>query len=210
MMDYKAHWSTVYQTKAAEQVSWYQSRPELSLRLIAQTGFAPDAPIIDVGGGASTLVDHLLAAGWRDLTVLDLSAEALKAAQARLGERAAAVTWREGDITTAALPASQYAVWHDRAVFHFLTDPAARRRYAEQVSRIVQPGGYIIMATFAPDGPDKCSGLDVVRYDAESLLRALGGGFTLVSSDRETHLTPWGSEQRFTYACFRRAPANSA
>lgn len=206
MTDYKAHWSQVYQTKAPTEVSWYQTEPTLSLALIKDTGIAPTDPIIDVGAGASTLADHLIGRGYRDLTVLDISAEALATARARLGQQAVAITWLEGDITTVTLPAQRYAVWHDRAVFHFLTDPEARQRYVAQVSHALRPGGHVIIATFAPDGPEKCSGLDVMRYDAISLHQVFGGGFDLISSTREVHQTPWGSEQRFSYCyCRRRA-----
>jgi 2-polyprenyl-3-methyl-5-hydroxy-6-metoxy-1,4-benzoquinol methylase len=205
MTDYKAHWSQVYQTKAPTDVSRYQTEPTLSISFIQGTGIGPDAPIIDVGAGASTLADHLLERGYRDLTVLDISAEALTVARTRLGERATGITWLEGDITTVALPPQHYAVWHDRAVFHFLTDPEARQRYVAQVMHAVRPGGHVIVATFAPDGPEKCSGLDVMRYDAQALHQVFGGSFELVNGARETHQTPWGNEQRFSYCYCRRA-----
>jgi 2-polyprenyl-3-methyl-5-hydroxy-6-metoxy-1,4-benzoquinol methylase len=203
VIDLKTHWSSVYQTKAPNQVSWYQEHPTLSLQFIEQTGLDPDAPIIDVGAGASTLVDHLVQVGYRNLSLLDISGEALHEAQVRLGVAAADLNWIEGDVTRVNLPKHHYAVWHDRAVFHFLTDPVARVRYVEQVRHSVRPGGHVIVATFAPDGPEKCSGLEVARYDAASLHGVFGSPFELVLSANESHQTPWGSEQRFVY-CYCR------
>jgi len=202
-MDNKAHWSKIYQTKGADQVSWYQVNPALSLHMIQQTGIALDEPIMDVGAGASTLVDHLVNLGYQNLTLLDLSAEALQVAQMRLGEKARALTWLEGDVTMASLPEHHYAVWHDRAVFHFLTDPHARQQYVQQVARSVRVGGHIIIATFALDGPEKCSGLDVVRYDPQSLHAEFGAQFKLIRDTKEAHHTPWGTEQQFVY-CYCR------
>jgi ubiquinone/menaquinone biosynthesis C-methylase UbiE len=207
-MDYKAHWSHIYQTKAANQVSWYQTRPTTSLQLIQQTGVAPDDAIIDVGAGASTLVDNLLAGGYRKISLLDVSAEALQITRERLGEQAALVEWMEGDVTTLPLPRQHYALWHDRAVFHFLSDAAARQRYVEQVEQAIQPGGHVIVATFALDGPQQCSGLNIVQYDAASLHHAFGSPFTLISSTEETHMTPWGAAQQFVY-CYCRMSASS-
>jgi len=204
-MDYKAYWSAIYQSKPYDQMSWHQTSPTISLQLIQQTGISINEPIIDVGAGASTLVDHLLDRHFQDITLLDVSAQALQVTRDRLGDYARSVTWLEGDITGLALPEKHYSVWHDRAVFHFLGDVAVRRRYIEQVSRAVKPGGYVIIATFALDGPQQCSGLDVVRYDAASLMSELGGQFRLIDSTSETHITPWGSEQRFVYCCCRTA-----
>jgi 2-polyprenyl-3-methyl-5-hydroxy-6-metoxy-1,4-benzoquinol methylase len=202
-MDIKSHWTQVYQTKAADEVSWYQERPALSLAFIDQAHIARDAAIIDVGAGASTLVDHLIASGHTNITLLDLSEAALNTVRGRLGAAAEQLTWLVGDITAIALPQQRYDLWHDRAVFHFLTDPVQRAQYVAQVRHAVKPGGHIIMATFAPDGPEQCSGLTTVRYDAPTLHSIFGGGFELVSSTRETHLTPWGSEQKFMY-CYCR------
>jgi ubiquinone/menaquinone biosynthesis C-methylase UbiE len=204
-MDAKAHWEHIYATKAPTQVSWYQQHPHCSLRLIQRAGIRPTDPIIDVGGGASTLVDDLLTAGFQSLTVLDISTTALQLARLRLGARADAVTWIEADITQTALPAHSYALWHDRAVFHFLTQPADRQRYIDTLIRTTQPGGHVIVATFAPDGPQQCSGLDVQRYTPESLHRQLGRGFELVESISESHQTPWGAEQKFMYCYCVRA-----
>lgn len=203
-MDAKTHWSQIYRTKAPTQVSWYQERPDLSLEYIRHTGVDKTAQIIDVGGGASTLVDHLLKAGYQNLTVLDISAEALQVVRQRLGPRADRVTLIEADVTQAELPAQFYDVWHDRAVFHFLTRPESRQRYVEMVRRSVKMGGHIIMATFALDGPTRCSGLDVERYSPETLHNQFGPAFTLVGSTHETHKTPFGTEQKFTWCYCRR------
>ena len=198
-----AHWDHVYQTRGPTGVSWFQPHASRSLALIRETGLPCDTPIIDVGGGASTLVDDLLAQGYSDLTVLDLSGAALAAARARLGERAEAVTWRVGDITTIELPAHACAVWHDRAVFHFLRTPEERAAYIRNMLRTLRPAGYAIMATFAEDGPEKCSGLPVVRYSPAELHAQLGPRFTLLRADREVHQTPSGTPQRFIYCLFR-------
>lgn len=208
-MNDQAHWAGVYKAKTPTQMSWYQGHPALSLGLIRESVIGPQAPIIDVGAGASTLVDHLLAAGYEDITALDISGEALQAARRRLDSSADRVMWIEGDVLEAALPKSYYSVWHDRAVFHFLSDPVSRRRYVAQVTRALRPGGHIIIATFAPDGPEMCSGLPVMRYDADSLHREFGDPFELVSSERETHITPWGTQQRFVY-CRCRLRAHEA
>jgi 2-polyprenyl-3-methyl-5-hydroxy-6-metoxy-1,4-benzoquinol methylase len=205
MMQTKAHWEKVYATRAATEVSWFQPHAERSLRLIRDAGVPPTARIIDVGGGASTLVDDLLEAGYRDITVLDLSANALAVARARLGPRAADVHWLEADVLEAELPAQGYDVWHDRAVFHFLTDAEARRAYVRQVLHAVRPGGLVIVATFALDGPTQCSGLDVMRYDAEGLHAEFGAPFTLLAHETETHQTPAGRVQQFTYCLCRKA-----
>ncbi|MBK9124952.1 MAG: class I SAM-dependent methyltransferase [Chloroflexi bacterium] len=203
-MDMQAHWSRVYQTKAADDVSWYQATPRVSLDLLRRTGATPASRLIDVGAGASTLVDHLLANGYATVTLLDIAPEALDAVRARLGERAASVTFIAGDVTRITLPADAYDVWHDRAVFHFLRDPAQRAAYVESARRALKPGGVVIMATFALDGPQQCSGLDVMRYDAAGLQREFGPQFDLVESMDETHRTPWGGEQQFVYCVLRR------
>lgn len=202
-MDYEAHWSQLYQTKDSTQVSWYQKYPALSLDLIEHTGLGPDAAIIDVGAGASVLADHLLAQGYRHLTLLDLAAEALQVTRDRLGPQAQSVTWIVGDITTIPLPSHHYDIWHDRAVFHFLTDPILQEKYVQQVRHALKPGGHLIIATFAPDGPERCSGLTVARYDADTLQAVLGHVFELQESRRETHQTPFGTEQHFVYARFQ-------
>lgn len=203
-MDYQKHWSHIYETKAVDDVSWYQVRPEQSLAYIQQTGIGLDEPIIDVGAGASTLVDYLVAADYRDITLLDISGEALEISRERPGNTNAHLNWIVGDITTVELPKEHFAVWHDRAVFHFLTDPILKKRYVEQVLHALKPNGHIIIATFALDGPQQCSGLDVVQYDAPSLHHVFGDQFELINSTKETHHTPWGSEQRFVYCYCRK------
>jgi ubiquinone/menaquinone biosynthesis C-methylase UbiE len=203
-MDTKGHWEYVYETKAPTQVSWYQSNPQLSLQLIQRTGMAKTEPIIDVGGGTSTLVDDLLACGFQQITVLDISATALNIARQRLGERGSEVVWLEADITRITLPYCAYQVWHDRAVFHFLTRAEDRQRYVEAVRRAVRPRGHVIVATFALDGPFRCSGLDVIRYSPTSLHDEFGPDFELVDSTSEAHQTPFGTEQKFIYCYCRK------
>ncbi|HKB54106.1 MAG TPA: class I SAM-dependent methyltransferase [Ramlibacter sp.] len=203
MADRRQHWESVYLSKAADQVGWFQPHAASSLRLIE--GCAPtDAHIIDVGGGASVLVDDLLDAGYRALTVLDLAESALAASRARLGARAQAVQWIAADITRADLPAAHYDVWHDRAVFHFLTDLADRARYVAQVLKSVKPGGHVIVAAFGPGGPLQCSGLDVVRYGPDALHAEFGAPFRLLGHETEIHHTPSGGEQEFVYCYCRR------
>jgi SAM-dependent methyltransferase len=200
--DRKRHWEQVYRTKSAVETSWYQDEPTTSLAMIRNTGAASGQGLIDVGGGASLLVDHLLQAGWSELTVLDVSAASLEQAKRRLGRAAERVRWVVADITDYA-PDRRYAVWHDRAAFHFLTDPADRRRYVEVLRSALGPGSQAIIAAFAPDGPERCSGLDIVRYDADGLGAVLGRSFRLKEERRERHLTPQGREQRFGFYRFR-------
>ena len=196
------HWEDVYTRKSEDEVSWFQVEPAMSLALIAECAPRPDAKIIDVGGGASRLVDGLLERGFLDVTVLDLSPAALAKSRARLGERGARVHWVSGDVT-AFQPPAHYAIWHDRAVFHFLTSEADRSAYVKVLSRALAKDGHAIVATFAPDGPERCSGLDVVRYDAAALAAALGPSFVLVESRRHEHVTPAGKVQPFTFGLFR-------
>lgn len=205
-MTQSGHWNTVYQTKSADHVSWYRSHLETSLQLIRASAPDPATPIIDVGGGASTLVDDLLAEGYRNLTVVDLADEGLRVARERLGRRGAEVDWQVGDITQMTLPRQDYGVWHDRAVFHFLVDPDDRAAYVRQVLDSVAPGGTLIMATFGPEGPQQCSGLDVCRYDAATLHDELGPAFSLIDEAIEDHETPGGTWQQFQYARFVRNP----
>ncbi len=205
-MDGKAHWDTIYRTKPWRGVSWFQREAQVSLALIQRVAPARSARIIDVGGGASTLVDGLIAAGYDHLTVLDLSGSALALARTRLGPDAR-VTWIEADVRTAALPAAGFDVWHDRAVFHFLTSAGDRARYVHQVRTALVAGGFAIVATFAEDGPDRCSGLPVERYSAESLHQQFGSGFRLIDSVRELHVTPSGATQAFVYGLFQFEPA---
>uniref|UniRef100_A0A0C1MVN9 Methyltransferase n=1 Tax=Tolypothrix bouteillei VB521301 TaxID=1479485 RepID=A0A0C1MVN9_9CYAN len=200
-METKIHWEEVYQTKDTTLVSWYQEHSELSLEFIKLCGVDKAGHIIDVGGGTSTLVDDLMVDGFLDITVLDISAAALQVAQKRLGSRAGAVTWLEADITRAQLPHYFYDIWHDRAVFHFLTALEDRQRYVETVQYSVKPGGHVIVATFAQDGPKRCSGLEVVRYSPESLHDEFGDDFELVDSTRESHQTPFGTWLLYTSRC---------
>ena len=199
----KRHWEEVYESKAAMEVSWYQANPERSLALVQKTAISREAPIIDVGGGASTLVDHLLDAGYTDLTVLDLAAAALKQAQARLGARAHGVDWLVADVMRFE-PRRRYRLWHDRAVLHFLTEPADRERYIQVLRRALEPGGHVIIAAFGPDGPMRCSGLDIRRYNVDLLKELLGPEFTLQSQELENHQTPTGAVQQFLYSCWTR------
>lgn len=202
----KEHWERVYVTKATNAVSWFQEHAETSLRLIRATAVPLDAAIIDIGGGASTLVDDLLERGYSNITVLDLSRAALDAARQRLGARAHLVDWVEADITKVSLPVHQYDVWHDRAVFHFLTEATDRDAYVRAVLRAVKPGGHVIVATFAEDGPTQCSGLPVMRYSPDELHAEFGARFTLLRHDKESHHTPFGTVQEFTY-CYCRTSA---
>lgn len=198
-MDPQSHWEKVYQTKHPTEVSWYRPHLDVSLQLIEDAARDRDARVIDVGGGESTLVDDLLARGYRDLSVLDVSSTALAVAKERLGDKADKIRWLCGDVTTFAFSRQHYDVWHDRAVFHFLTDVKDRAAYVRQVAQAVRPGGHVVVATFGPEGPTKCSGLDVVRYDPSALHEEFGPCFKLMKHRTELHRTPAGSIQQFTY-----------
>lgn len=202
-MDRREHWNRVYQTRAPDSVSWYQRRPDVSLELISASGIAKDAGIIDIGGGASMLIDHLLDLGYSNLAVLDVSGAALDASRSRLGARAGGIEWFEADVTSFE-PPHRYALWHDRAAFHFLTSAEDRASYVATLRKTLAPGGTAIIATFAPDGPPKCSGLDVVRYDEQAIAAQLGAEFALQEVRREVHITPGQAEQRFNYFRFER------
>jgi SAM-dependent methyltransferase len=204
-MSSKEHWDSVYRTRGSEQVSWYQPHLDRSLAFLEATGLGRDARVIDVGGGASTFVDDLLNRGYTNVTVLDLSAAALDVAKGRLGSRASQVKWICADVTDPQLPSEAYEFWHDRAVFHFLREPAARARYVSAVRRMLKPGGHIVVATFGPHGPEKCSGLDVMHFTPEALHAEFGPEFARLSDAVEMHTTPWGSEQEFVY-CYCRLP----
>lgn len=203
------HWQGIYRDKDEAQTSWFRAHLDESLRLFDRLRLPASTPVIDVGAGRSTLADDLLARGFGDVTVLDIAESALQAARARLGAAAARVHWRAADITVADLPAAHFGVWHDRAVFHFLVDAAARQRYVERCARALRPGGYAIVATFAPDGPERCSALPVRRYDAAALAGEFAAHFELVESAREVHTTPWGATQPFTYVVLRRTDSKS-
>ena len=198
-MDTKSHWDHVYQTRGPTRVSWYRPHLERSLALIENVAAGRNARVIDVGGGESTLIDDLLARGYRNLSLLDISSTAIDVAKKRIGGDATRVTWLCGDVTTMPLATHQFDLWHDRAVFHFLTSPGARAAYVRQVARAVKPGGYVIVATFGPEGPSQCSGLDVVRYDANQLHDEFGGKFQLIKHATELHQTPAGVTQQFLY-----------
>ena len=193
------HWDRVYKQKGSDGVSWHRPHLERSLAFIAATGADRNARIVDIGGGASTLVDDLLDRGFLNLTVLDISEAALDIARARLGERANLVRWIQGDATTLDLGCAAFDIWHDRAVFHFLTNQEQREAYIERACCSLNTGGYLILATFAPDGPDKCSGLPVVRYSTDELQREFGKPYELISQATDTHETPWGTTQSFVY-----------
>lgn len=206
-MDAKSHWETIYGTKSATEVSWYQGEPTTSLELIGQVAPDPSAAILDVGGGASTLVDSLLARGYANVTVADIAANALASARSRLDGKADRVRWIAGDVLALDLPEHSVDVWHDRAVFHFLLSSDDRLRYVQQVARTLRPNGYVVIATFAEDGPTKCSGLPVCRYDAEHLHDEFGDAFQLLKTLREDHTTPSGAIQRFRYCLCAYSPA---
>ncbi|MFZ0879875.1 MAG: class I SAM-dependent methyltransferase [Candidatus Acidiferrales bacterium] len=202
-MDTKTHWEKLYKTKAPEAVSWYRPHLETSLALIERAAESRSASIIDVGGGESTLVDDLLLCGYKNITVLDISQTAIDLTRRRLGSPSEQLRWLAGDITEIELQHGAYDLWHDRAVFHFLTARERRIAYVRQVARSVKRGGHVIVSTFGPEGPTECSGLDVVRYDAESLHEEFGVRFRLAESSKELHHTPFGTTQQFLY-CYCR------
>jgi 2-polyprenyl-3-methyl-5-hydroxy-6-metoxy-1,4-benzoquinol methylase len=199
----RAHWENVYTTKRDREVSWFQENPAPSLDLIDQAQPTSESAIVDIGGGASRLVDGLVARGFNHITVLDLSEAALIAAKTRLGDNAN-VQWVVADVTTWN-PTQTYDVWHDRAAFHFLTERDDRAAYVTRLKQAIKPGGHVVIGTFAIDGPERCSGLAVERYDAASLAAELGEGFRLIDARRHEHTTPWGAVQRFQFCIFRRS-----
>ncbi len=194
----KSHWDAVYQQKAVDETSWHQPVPEMSLAMIRRAAVSLETPVIDIGGGASFLADHLLDLGYGDVTVLDISRAALEQAQSRLGECSEQFSWIEADVTRFA-PARRYGLWHDRAAFHFLTDAGDQKRYASVLEQALEPGGQAIIATFSPQGPKKCSGLETVRYDAPGIEKTLGPAFRLLEHQENLHITPRGQEQRFNF-----------
>ncbi len=205
-MGRREHWEHVYRSKAANAVSWYRPHLEASLGLIEQEARSRQAAILDIGGGASTLADDLISAGFEDVTVLDVAEAALEVARERMGEAAKKVRWVAADFLEAELEAKRYDICHDRAVFHFLTDGEEHGKYFDQVNRILTADGVLIVATFALEGPEKCSGLNVSRYGKDAMARAAGGRFTVAGSQRESHHTPWGSVQEMMYFVLRIAP----
>ena len=202
-MNTQEHWDQIYRTKAPDQVSWYSPHLRASLELIERASVSRTAAIVDIGGGESTLVDDLLARGYQDVTVVDLSQAAIDANRDRLGRKAERIHWLAADITKIELKVSSLDVWHDRAVFHFLTASNERAAYVRQVAQALKPGGHVIISTFGPEGPVRCSGLDVVRYDAASLHDEFGKRFRLVESTKQLHRTPFGTTQQFLY-CYCR------
>jgi len=207
-MNSKSHWKDIYQTKDSKRVSWFQEHAETSLKLIQQYVSDKQAHIIDIGAGASTLVDDLLEQGYNNINVLDISEGALAIAQKRLGHNQQHVNWLSANILEASLPQHQYDLWHDRAVFHFLTNEKDRQKYVQQVMKALKPNGKVIISTFGPDGPLKCSGLPIVRYDHDSLHDEFGSAFALLEHGKEDHKTPDGSIQKFIY-CYCRLEVNS-
>lgn len=203
-MSQKDHWEQVYSGNPIDKLGWYEPHLQISLSWIKGLDLAVDAPIIDVGGGASTLVDDLLDAGYRAIAVLDISERALSSAQARLGRKARRVTWLDGDITSIALPPHRYELWHDRAVLHFLTTLEQQRKYRDNLVEALKPGGHLLIGTFAPEAPPNCSGLPVQRYSPQQLQKTLGEGFELKRHHKELHITPDGTEQMYLYCHFRR------
>ncbi|MES9875898.1 MAG: class I SAM-dependent methyltransferase [Candidatus Sedimenticola sp. PURPLELP] len=204
MTDRKNHWEQVYSSKTSTEVSWYQPCPDISLKLIEHSGITPDDPIIDIGGGCSLLVDHLITLGYTNISVLDLARSALDIAIRRLEEQAEKVTWIEADATDFDL-AHEIALWHDRAVFHFLTDPADRKAYLQNLKRHLRTGGQLIIAAFAPEGPEKCSGLNIVQYDLDKIQAELGPDYVLHEATAENHVTPSGGQQAFNYFRFEKS-----
>ncbi len=198
-MGTQAYWERIYGTKAPTEVSWFRPHLETSVALIERVAGDRSAAIIDVGGGESTLVDDLIAGGYRSVTVIDISSTAIEHTKKRLASASQQVTWLVADITQSRLPAHSYDVWHDRAVFHFLTEPGQRLAYVRRVASAVKPGGHVIVGAFGPEGPSKCSGLDVMRYDADSLHAEFGPRFRLMDSSKELHRTPFGTTQQFLY-----------
>ena len=209
-MSKKDHWEQVYATKPTKRLGWYKPRLQTSLSWIEKLGLTTDAPIIDVGGGASTLVDDLLGAGYRSITVLDISENALSSVRSRLGEKAERVAWLNGDITSIDLPANHYELWHDRAVFHFFTEPDQQRKYRDKLLSALKPGGHLIISTFAPEAPPVCSGLPVQRYNLQPLMDTLGDKFELLSHQKSKHVTPGGVEQMYLCCHFCRSPRKIA
>lgn len=203
-MDSKAHWTAVFNTKASTEVSWFQPHLDLSLQMISRSGVDPNCSILDVGGGDSSLVDDLVKSGYSNITVLDIASSAIRRARQRIGIAYSNVHWIEEDILLAQLPERHFDLWHDRAAFHFFVDKVARQKYRSQASKALKPDGHLVIATFAADGPERCSGLPTMRYSPEALAQEFEEHFILVESEPEAHKTPQGKEQRFIYCRFRR------
>lgn len=202
-MQPRAHWDSVWANKNPREVSWFQTSADVSMQMLDRTGLEPNAKLVDVGGGAGALVPALLEKAFTDITVVDISPHALERAKAVLMEDAKRVSWHVADVTE-SVPGGPYALWHDRAVFHFLTEPERQAAYVRVLREALALDGHVIIATFAPDGPDQCSGLPVAKHDAPSIARVLGPGFALQETLQEVHQTPWRTEQRFVYTRFKR------
>jgi SAM-dependent methyltransferase len=199
----KTHWNRIYEKNSPQEVGWYQEHPEMSLKLIAATGVVVDGSIIDVGGGTSKLSGILLDRGYKDLTVLDISRSSIERAKVQFGPKNMHITWIEADVTTFNFT-KKFDIWHDRAVFHFLTEPLDRERYVSSVSNALKPGGYLIISSFGLEGPRKCSGLKIVRYSPETLSNEFGDGFELLETMDEIHTTPYQIQQQFIYCRFKK------
>ena len=208
MFDRKKHWGDVYQDKTPSELSWYQKEPKLSLELIRSTNAASNDAIIDIGAGTSVLVDYLKKEHYTNLTVLDISENAITIAKKRLGKSAKSINWIVSDITKFDV-FQKFSLWHDRALFHFLTDPSDRGIYVKALINAIRPEGHLIIATFAIGGPKKCSGLEIVQYDSEKMIAELGDNFKLVEERKEVHITPANKEQKFNFFLFRRVPNKS-
>ncbi len=206
-MERRKHWEGVYTSKSTDRLGWYRPHLETSFAWIEGLGLPSDTPLIDIGGGASTLVDDLVRAGYANVTVLDISEAALDATRSRLGDKADLVTWIRADVTDAGAIAGRFELWHDRAVFHFLVEEDDRRAYVANLEQAVEPGGHLVIGTFAPEAPPKCSGLPVQRYEHEQLAEVLRAGFELLRHHKEMHITPGGVEQMYVYCLFRRVQA---
>lgn len=204
MFDPKSHWENIYKTKSSKEVSWFKPHLDTSLELILKLNLPKESRIIDVGGGASTLPDDLLARGFKNISVLDISSGALKVSKERLGRKSGLIRWIEGDATEVSLEPESYDFWHDRAVFHFLTKPEDRQKYVHNLIGVLKPGGYALVATFGPNGPLKCSGLEIVRYSAEILKHEMGDAFELEKHLTEIHKTPFNTTQEFLYCLFSK------
>ena len=205
MFNRKKHWGNVYQEKSPSELSWYQKESKLSMELIRYTNVASNEAIIDVGGGASVLVDHLVKECYTNLSVLDISENALASAKKRLGDSAKSIEWIVSDITQFDAP-QKFSLWHDRALFHFLTDPSDREIYVKTLKNAIKPEGHLIIATFAIGGPGKCSGLEIVQYDSEKMISEIGDNFQLIEERKEVHITPAKKEQKFIFFRFLKVP----
>lgn len=203
MNNKKEHWEKIYKDKPPCHVSWFQEKPALSLKFIKHANLKKSDAIIDIGGGASSLIDHLIENGYKNLSVLDISENALNHAKERLGKDSLAVKWFIEDITS-FVPTQQFSVWHDRAVFHFLTDANDRKLYLDTLKHCLIPKGYLILAAFVIDAQTQCSGLDIIQYDQEKLQKELGNQFKFIEKENETHMTPGNTEQHFCYYRFQK------